>query len=279
MNKKIFSRGGISNYKNEDCVYLNDSFGFVLDGATGLIKEKITNSISDAKWYAKEMKNYFIKNLRSNKNLKEILKDGISLINKKYNQFDGAKKIKSLPSASIALFRKLNDKIEYFVLGDCELIIKTSDNKINLIKRNDLSNLDSKNIKKLKEFATNKKINVVDALPLIKENLIETRLSQNTDKGYWTLSNCKDAIDHGLYGTIDIKEVKQIIGLSDGFSQIYNVFHIYSFKQLANEIEKGLSLDEIYNKLYKAQESDKLCNKYPRFKIRDDASIFDYEIK
>ena len=64
MFKDILTKGGKSDKENEDCVYLCDDFGFVMDGATGLLKENITNCVSDAKWYVEEFKNFLIKNLK-----------------------------------------------------------------------------------------------------------------------------------------------------------------------------------------------------------------------
>ena len=76
-----------------------------------------------------------------------------------------------------------------------------------------------------------------------------------------------------------MKDIKQIIGLTDGFSQLYEVFKVFTYEELVNLINnKKISLDNLYDTLFTLQENDSNCNRYPRFKIRDDASIFNYEL-
>lgn len=279
MFKDILTKGGKSDKENEDCVYLCDDFGFVMDGATGLLKENITNCVSDAKWYVEEFKNFLIKNLKTKKNLKEIMKDGITYVSNTYNNIEGATSVKSKPSSGIALFRKNENNIEYFILGDCQLIIKDKKDIITKLQLNDLPKLDNINIGRMVKIAKEKNINVIDARPLINDYLVETRLTQNTNNGYWILSDDINAVDHALHGTLNLKDIKQIIGLTDGFSQLYEVFKVFTYEELVNLINnKKISLDNLYNTLFTLQENDSNCNRYPRFKIRDDASIFNYEL-
>lgn len=279
MFKDILTKGGKSDKENEDCVYLCDDFGFVMDGATGLLKENITNCVSDAKWYVEEFKNFLIKNLKTKKNLKEIMKDGIRYVSNTYNNIEGATSVKSKPSSGIALFRKNENNIEYFILGDCQLIIKDKKNIITKLQLNDLPKLDNINIGRMVKIAKEKNINVIDARPLINDYLVETRLTQNTNNGYWILSDDINAVDHALHGTLNLKDIKQIIGLTDGFSQLYEVFKVFTYEELVNLINnKKISLNNLYDTLFTLQENDSNCNRYPRFKIRDDASIFNYEL-
>ena len=279
MFKDILTKGGKSDNENEDCVYLCDDFGFVMDGATGLLKENITNCVSDAKWYVEEFKNFLIKNLKTKKNLKEIMKDGITYVSNTYNNIEGATSVKSKPSSGIALFRKNENNIEYFILGDCQLIIKDKKDIITKLQLNDLPKLDNINIGRMVKIAKEKNINVIDARPLINDYLVETRLTQNTNNGYWILSDDINAVDHALHGTLNLKVIKHIIGLTDGFSQLYEVFKVFTYEELVNLINnKKISLDNLYDTLFTLQENDSNCNRYPRFKIRDDASIFNYEL-
>jgi hypothetical protein len=101
----------------------------------------------------------------------------------------------------------------------------------------------------------------------------ETRLSQNTPQGYYILSDDVNAIDNGLYGTIDFDQVCQVVGLTDGFSQIYDTFNIFDIPTFLNQL-KTQSIEQLYNILWQAQEDDCFCNNHPRYKIRDDATIF-----
>ena len=123
------------------------------------------------------------------------------------------------------------------------------------------------------QIAKEKNINVIDARPMINDDLVKTRLSQNTKDGYWIVSDSLDAVDHALTGTLNANEISQVVGLSDGFSQIFDTFGILDKETLVKKL-KTENLQDLYQILWNKQEEDKFCNKFPRFKIRDDASAF-----
>ena len=265
---------------NEDCVYVCDDFGFVLDGATGLTKENITPEKSDARWFTQMFKQFLKKKLKNeNDSIQDILKEGLTFVNNLYNSFEGANNIKSRPSSGIALFRINKNDIEFFVLGDCCFLVRDKKDNIKLLTTSELAKLDGINIKKMVQKAKEHNINVIEARELINDELLKTRLTQNTKKGYWILSDDLKAIDNGFYTKTAKSNITQIIAMSDGFSQIFDVFKLYTQKEFADSIKNGKSLETLYDELYEAQEKDKDCNNYPRFKTRDDASILDLEFK
>lgn len=272
MRIESFSRSATTH--NEDAFGISPTYGFVLDGATGLLKEKVTNMDSDAQWFSHEWKDYLHLHLPNhNKVLKDILKDGVKEIDAKYMALDGAINVKSKPSSGIALYRIINNKLEYFLLGDCSLIITKKDDSVIHLQPKQLSRLDQININRMASLAKEKGINVIEARPLINDYLVATRLTQNTDEGYYILSDCTKAIDKGLCGEIDFNDIKQVVALTDGYSQIYDTFNIYSVEKFAELIEASTNLSEVHYVLWNLQEKDKHCNKYPRFKTRDDATI------
>ena len=260
---------------NEDAVYACDKFGFVIDGATGLLKENVSNMPSDAQWFSQTLKEYLIQNLPNyTLSVQDIMKNAILEIDRRYNQFNGAENVKSKPSAGIALFRLNNNFLEYFILGDCSLIVRDNQNQINHLKLDDLTKLDNININKMKTIAKQKGINVIDARGFINDDLVKTRLSQNTNQGYWIVSDNPEAVNHAFCGKIPVSNLTQLIGLSDGFSQIYDTFGYYTKEQLLKNL-CTTPIEDIYKILWNLQEEDKHCNEHPRFKIRDDASIFE----
>lgn len=88
---------------NEDTVFACKDFAMVIDGATGLLKENVTNKPSDAQWFAEAIRDYLINNVCDiSKSLVDILKEAIISVDRKYNAFSGAENVKSKPSAGIA---------------------------------------------------------------------------------------------------------------------------------------------------------------------------------
>lgn len=280
IKNDFFTKAGLKT--NEDTVYTNDNFGFVIDGATGLLKERITDKDSDAQWFAEALKNYLVKNLGNNElSIQEVMRGAITKINNDYNALEGAENVKSRPSAGTCIYRLNGDKFEYFILGDCSLLVENKNGEITHLKTEDIQRLDGINIDKMAKIAKEKNINVIDARPMINDDLVKTRLSQNTKEGYWIVSDSLDAVDHALTGTLNANEISQIVGLSDGFSQIFDTFGIFDKETLVKKL-KTENLQDLYQILWNKQEEDKFCNKFPRFKTRDDASalnvIFDKEM-
>ena len=271
---KTFSQAG--NNRNEDSFFACQDFCFVIDGATGLSGEKVSPMQSDAQWFAICLRDYLKENLKTNKPIKEIMKNAVVYVNEEFEKFEGAEKVNSRPSAGISLFRVCGNKVEYFVLGDCSVVFKFKNNEINHIHGQDLEKLDKININLMAKIAKEKNINVIDARPLISNELLNTRNLQNKPNGYYIFSNSIEAINHGLHGFFDKSEISQIMLTSDGYSQIFDLFEHYTLSELF-DLVKEKQLEEIYKTLYNLQEKDKNCNNYPRFKTRDDATAVSFE--
>ena len=91
------------------------------------------------------------------------------------------------------------------------------------------------------------------------------------------MADFPDAVNYALIGTVPKNLIKKIIILSDGYSQIYEVFHYVHSKKLITKINSEQDAQKFYNKLFKLQEKDKKCNKFLRFKVRDDSTLVYYE--
>lgn len=275
--KKIFllSKPGVVH--NEDIGYVSEEACFILDGATGLLKENITGDFTDACWFVKEWGSFLVKNLPdTTKSIQEIIKLGVKTVNKKYMNFPNSDKVVSKPSASACVFRKNKDMIEYIIFGDCSLFVEETNGKCYQITTENLSALDSINIQLMVKIAKEKGINVCEARALINESLLKTRLSENTEGGYYNLADYEETAYHTCCGELNPKDIKKIIGTSDGFSQIYDTIKKYTLENFIKSLNSEKSLEKMHNELFLIQEEDDKCNKYPRFKKHDDSSAFIY---
>lgn len=273
MKTESLTKAG--NLNNEDSCYVCKDFGFVIDGATGVFDKNITDMPTDAQWFSNSIKDFLIKNLLNlTKTLKEIMLDAVNYATKEFFKFKNAD-ITFMPSASIVIFRINGKFVEYFVLGDCSLIFLTKSN-LKCITQKRVSQLDSKNLKKLKKYAKQYGVDVVNARKYIQTDLQAQRSLKNTKKGYWILSDNTEALNHAEIGKLEKEKIKQIVGVSDGFSQIYDLFKFYSKKQFLKELSIN-GIEKTYQTLFLLQQTDNLCNNYPRFKLRDDATVINVE--
>lgn len=278
-NIKAFS--GQGNLVNEDICFVSSTCGWVIDGSSGLTKCKITNGESDAAWYVSEWQGYLKDNIEKDASIEDILKKGVINIRNKYLQFEGASKATALehPSASILIVRVRDKSLEYFCLGDCTLLYKLKNGKVIKISDDKVSKLDSKVIDEMVKVHNEKNISLISTRPYIDEMLKENRLKKNSVDGYWILGMTEEALQHGLFGHADLEELSKACILSDGFSQYYDTFNLSNdYSEFIDEIGNE-SLQRLCNELRKNQEQDKDCNKYPRLKVKDDASIVYFEKK
>ena len=268
MKIQEFTKAG--KIVNEDAVFANDNFACVIDGATGLAPEKITPYGSDAEWFASKMRDYLVEHLKG-RDIPTALADALTFVNNEFKKFDGADDLRFMPSAAISIYQIIGDKIEFFVLGDCSVLFRYNDDTIEHYHCEDLEKLDKQNLKLLKERAEQNNIDVVKARPLIQLDLERVRNLKNKVGGYWILCDSQEAVKHGIHGIIDKTNIKDILLTSDGYAQIYDLFKAYTASELFEELQHK-TLAEIYDELYALQEDDKDCNKFTRFKLRDDAS-------
>ncbi|MHA1110910.1 MAG: protein phosphatase 2C domain-containing protein [Promethearchaeota archaeon] len=261
---------------NEDTCFASNFFAYVIDGATGLDNIRFKNGMSPAEWYTEELDKYLQNNLSNQeKSIIEILEIGASQIRNEYIyvlQLEGIGGIDP-PSAAIAIIRMVKDVIQYYVLGDCPILVKNKDETFQIINDGRVSELDKSIITQMIKIHDERDIDVLDAVSHVKDKIAAQRQRKNTKNGYWILTMDGLGIPYGIVGTLKISAILKICLLTDGFSAYYDVFHLLpNYKEFLDRIEQE-TIENMYKTLRKQQELDPLCNKYPRFKPKDDATI------
>ncbi len=255
---------------NEDSAAITSTGAWVLDGATGLGDNRIHEK-SDAKWFVDQWNDYLLKHINNMEySLKEIVKAGIIEIKHHYYQYV-KEKIEpiDLPSSGIALIR-WRDKIEYFLLGDCSLLIKKEEEPIKKYKDHKLEVLDNQVISAIRALIRNKNLSLLEAREQVKDMLIKNRLLKNTSNGYWILGFDQKAVDYAITGQI-IHENMEVLMMTDGFSAIEDKYAYIKENQLFDDAkEKGLKY--LYNLIREIENKDPDGIQYPRLKQSDDAS-------
>lgn len=264
----IFGDNGL----NEDMCGFKDGFYWVLDGATGLNEKNLIDENSDARWYTNWWNNYLHYTLRKGKKIEDVISDGISQIREEFLTKVGVEDIHKInfPSASIAIVEVDGDYLRYFILGDCRIYIK-DDDKTTVIMDDKVNILDEKvfdemrNIEDFSEmplFISRQKV-----LPLIVEN----RLKNNTDDGYWILSFLDESAEKALKGEVCISNNSKIMICSDGYYAISDKYGLYDEDSIMDAtIEKGILGIAMELRFFEGCEEK--ISKVPRFKDRDDCT-------
>lgn len=275
LKEKLSIGGTITN--NDDCIGYGKNYIFTIDGATELTPVNVMQSYnSDAEWLSKKVSYYLNNNLENiNLTIKAILEDAMIEIKKEYDDACSQKGLENInyPSVGICIFREYEEKIEVFRLGDVLGVIKKKNGDIILIQEKRLAELDEVAIKKQVSIAKEQNISVREAKHHINDILLKHRHLMNKTNGYFILEPKAEGIDKADYQIFEKNEIESISCMSDGFFCVVETYDCVSDYSTLHKILEEKGAEMLFNKMCKKQEEDKDFNKYPRFKMRDDASV------
>ena len=259
---------------NEDRGYVSDKFGFVLDGASSITKQKFSDMHTDAEWSSNWWHKYLQTALKNEeKFIPEILKDGIEKYVSDFKRFSKDSIIEDFPCTTVSIVRKINDNLEFYSLGNSPIIFKTKLGQVFTVV-DPLNNVvDDIHAAIYKDLAVKENLSVVDVRKKYPQYIADGRFNNNKLGGYFILSNSIDAVDHGVYNFIPANLVKKTILMTDGYADIVDLMKDMTDEELINTINTPEDAERIYNRLCALQNSDAGGDKYIRFKLRDDATL------
>lgn len=269
---KLLCHKGSGEY-NEDIVRVCKYGAWILDGSTGLNKKNLISKESDAKWYVSWWDKYLYENINKDKSLKTIVCEGIENIKQEYLSTLAGIKLEKLdmPSASVAIVKFYKDKVEYFLLGDCTIVINDTNENI-ILKDDGVCKFDNMIFEKMKKLNNNNKsLSVKDKKDILLPYIIENRLKKNSEEGYWILEFDELAVEKSMHDYISINDELKLIISSDGFSCAYDRYNIFSVENIIQIVEEN-GIEYVNDKVRKLEHEDKNGLIFPRFKESDDSS-------
>lgn len=272
MRHFSFSRPGRA--WNEDRAYTCDDFIFVLDGATSLVKDQYSDFATDAEWCSNWWYEYLKDALCDmSKDIPDILKEGVVLSTKEFKEISNNIELEDCPCTTVSIVRRRNGLLEIYALADSPILLRSKAGRY-LIVEDTLNNVNEEfNIMRIKNISDTDNVSMVEARQSHPEIIYRNVAIKNRFGGYYVLSNSIEAIEHGVYNYIEEPLIDKVIILSDGYSQVYDTIKFMTHEELMDSVDTVEDAETIYNKLYEFQESDIECNKYLRFKVRDDATM------
>ena len=270
---KLLCHKGSGEY-NEDIVRVCKYGAWILDGSTGLNKKNLISKESDAKWYVSWWDKYLYENINKDKSLKTIVCEGIENIKQEYLSTLAGIRLEKLdmPSASVAIVKFYKDKVEYFLLGDCTIVINDTNENI-ILKDDGVCKFDNMIFEKMKKLNNNnnKSLSVKDKKDILLPYIIENRLKKNSEEGYWILEFDELAVEKSMHDYISINDELKLIISSDGFSCAYDRYNIFSVENIIQIVEEN-GIEYVNDKVRKLEHEDKNGLIFPRFKESDDSS-------
>ena len=255
-----------------------DSYFFVIDGASCLSGINVMDT-SDAAWMVNQVKLRLCEELdRDNgSDLADILKAVLEPLREEYLcalENAGVDIPGDSPSAGIALFVQRGNKVQFLGMGDCVGCVKTADDGYFHALDEKLVNLDDGVLAAMARIHKETGKNVCDCRDEVAEQLLINRKLKNMPGGYNVLDLIKI---EGVYRACRMEweigdDGLAAGGFSDGFAELADLYGVYESYDRLFEAMQHTDLDQMYARMVQIQNNDPHCNRYPRFKLRDDTS-------
>ena len=259
---------------NEDQVGYGRNYCFAIDGASSLSGINIIEQ-SDARWFAQRIAKALSAAFEKEQDvdvpgvLTRTIEEARAIYNAKLETLHAHEPGDS-PSCGIALFWQVGNTLHFYGLGDCVGVLALPDGQRFYSLDANLPELDNGVLKEIIRIYRETGVSMREARRQCKDILMRNRKMRNHPEGYYVLDLSGVGIDKARRATFPVEGDMQVCCISDGFAQLAELFGFYQgYAGLLDAMEHE-SLQQMYDKLYAAQDKDADCIDYPRFKIRDD---------
>lgn len=259
--------------ENEDTVWAQREFLFVIDGATGLSGENYMDPVSDARWFAGITAQLLRETLSENAALPDLLSTAMDRVLRQWRGPETA-----MPTASIAIWRCRGERLELLQLGDCTASAAMANGSVRVWEDKALAALDGAALFQMQTHCRATGCTMEEARAWITPVLQEHRALHNTPGGYWTLDPTGAGIGRARLVELPIAACRSVCAWSDGFAQLSQFVPEWTPAVLHKQVltQGAQSLMDI---LYEKQEQDRAMLAVPRFKRRDDTSTVAAQIE
>ena len=278
--KQITKRG---NAVNEDSYFSCDSFAFVIDGATAVFDKKITPFKSDAEWLSVKLNECLSKYLLNNElSLKEALRESVKILSSEYLYFLEQAGLEYdftiTPSAALSALRINKEKLEYIGFADCLVLLETKSGEILKINSDPRHlRLDAIKMSKAIEKSKLDKISVREAVASseVRELSKANRALRNliNKGGYPVFDLSGDGISNAKTAFFDLNTIAGFVIMSDGVADMFKTYNMFkSYKEFYYGL-KNINIIQLLKQQKRLAKNDPDFNKFPRFKMIDDATL------
>ncbi|MCL2280575.1 hypothetical protein FWC31_01675 [Candidatus Saccharibacteria bacterium] len=275
-------RGNVTGARqNEDAVTFIDEkhikAGIVVDGASSLSDTRIIDTpeySTDAQAYSHKMNDLLGQAvLDKNQSLHNILKNSIKEMSTWIDNFGTTPdRAFEFPSASVALFRIVDDRLEGIALGDAPLVIVKNDGQSMVFSVDH----DQENFAAL-DKELQKGLSIKETWQVIQPVIRRVRELMNSKQpgGYWIAAGDPSAADYAEMITLPIKDVKYVAAFSDGFYEAALGSGLFRDNiELMDSLAKGENPARIFQRIQGILADDPYGKIYPRLKAAaDDGSV------
>ncbi|HIY51955.1 MAG TPA: protein phosphatase 2C domain-containing protein [Candidatus Olsenella avicola] len=272
------------NAANEDFVRVADSYGVVIDGASGLAGAPLFAGrfASNAQWLAHVVGAAVCEALDAGARAEEALEGAVSLARGELETAAGTPLAEmdplAVPSATLALVVVGDESVELYGLGDSPMAALMRNGSLVVSTDDVLEELDARAVALMSERDPGLALTGPERRRLVDDVVRAHRLLRNTEGGYWSLDPTGAALAHLRRRSLPRDEVASVAGMSDGFWRAFARSGPAAFGVADPAAELARLTPErsrtILVRLRELEASDPDYLRFPRLKRSDDASLF-----
>lgn len=267
---------------NIDVCNVQENCAWVIDGANGLFPAHVSDCASDADWFVRELNLFLKKNLQTPfQSIADNLRVGLQAIHEEFQKFPGASSLYDLhmPSACCAIVRMRREKISFFIMGNCEIMITYHNGDVKTLCDLRLQELDAKLLEVSQDARKKQRMPLFRARNFMDHMLVENRLRRNVEDGFYVLGEDSDVVNHALVGELPMLDIKSIALVCNGFSQYYNC------KKVTQSLDDYLSktrnedLVMLYEDLLSRKQRNEKLARFMQEKLSGQSTIVYFDVE
>ena len=176
-----------------------------------------------------------------------------------------------LPSASLAVAQLAGGEIELLMLGDCKLLLRQGDGRVEAFDQSSVAPFDAKVVEALRAIRAGGETALSKITPRLTPIVRENRLWKNRPGGYGVLTADPACVAFAETARRSASDVTHLLLATDGFYRLVDTYGMLTAGELMQAaLERGLA--PLYAELRRLEDADPECLAFPRLKARDDAT-------
>ncbi len=249
---------------------------WVLDGVTGINDRALLPGPSDAAWFVAQVQEVLPALLSSQPNWPTA--ELIGALAKELERRQSASWLdargadgRETPAASFALVRLLGDQIEIARLGDCLVLLEATDGAVRVMEHPVLLQIQNETQRAVLDLRAAGIVDPKDIFLRLMPQLRAQRSRRNRSDGYGVLAPEQSCVSMLHLDRVPLSALRCVLLASDGYYRLVDHYHVMNDKELVRHT-RDRGADALLKELRAIEAEDPMAAKYPRLKIRDDAT-------
>jgi hypothetical protein len=258
------SEPGDPTIPNEDWTAASADIIVVLDGATARIGTGCRHGIA---WYVDKLGTGLMTTATAepHRMLRDLLADAIRRVAAMHPECDLSHP--GTPSAGVAMVRLNGDRLEYLVLADTVIVIRTSDGDLTLT-----DNRVRQTAREERDAATALPFDSEERTAALQRMKRREQEFRNRPGGFWVAAADPIAAEHAITGSIPVEGASAIAVLTDGAARCVMPFDLITWADMLRILESDGPADLI-RQVREIEASDPTAERWRRAKRSDDATV------